>query len=217
MKSPTRLKSLLKFLFLAMAALNSMAQQAVEIAAPQYHVGDKWSYQTTDNLTRVDPVRSSLEFVRKEGDTLTFKRTNLGNNETNMVTYTAGLQTCRRMDDFSPIVCENTLSFPLHVADKRSYSDFPGSNKQGSFSASCVNVGMERVTVMAGQFEAMKIECGGFWWSKPAFTGPFKEVVWYAPSVRRVVRREYQERDNRNTAHANFTTELVGFSPAKAD
>ena len=202
---------------LLLTATCSMAHQVVEIAEPEYNVGDKWTYQTTDNMTRLEPVRSNMEFVRREGDTLTFKYTNLGNNETKMLIYTAGLQACRRMDGSSPRVCENTLSFPLHVGDKRSYSDFPSPNKQGSSSASCVNVGMERVTVIAGQFEAMKIECGGFWWSKPAFTGPFKEVVWYAPSVRRVVKSEFQDRDSRNTAHVNFTTDLVGFSPAKAD
>ncbi|MCX5539061.1 hypothetical protein M3A49_06055 [Paraburkholderia sp. CNPSo 3076] len=79
--------------------------------------------------------------------------------------------------------------------------------------AQCEVAGVETVNTKAGTFSAIKITMSGVW--QPQYGpggGSMEETLWYAPSVKRVVREEFQGRLAGRGAPATNAIELVRYA-----
>ena len=108
-------------------------------------------------------------------------------------------------------VCTGSFSFPMQIGNKYAYEKLPWPTGEGYSSANCEVNGQEKVNVSAGSFDAVKIECSGFWNRVfgGTFSGRLKEVYWYAPSISRMVKSEYINYDASGKMDTREVTELT--------
>jgi hypothetical protein len=101
----------------------------------------------------------------------------------------------------------------MQLGGTHSFEKLPWPNGQGHSSGKCEVVGEEKVTVPAGAFDAVKVECNGFW--NRVFGGTFngsqKETVWYAPSLSRMIKYEYVNYTSAGKLDTRELTELTEF------
>jgi hypothetical protein len=107
------------------------------------------------------------------------------------------------------------VKFPLTVGDswKSSYlAESPTAKSKGDLEFKVA--AREKVSTAAGEFDAYKIESGG-WINGVSWSGAIRitQVQWFAPAVGRVVKSEYK--DFRGGQLWNDTaSELKSFKPA---
>ncbi|WP_046568651.1 hypothetical protein [Paraburkholderia fungorum] len=111
------------------------------------------------------------------------------------------------------------LRFPLFVG-KSWEARYTYSN--GAWTAnddrSATVAAIERVQTPAGAFDAFRIDSTISWSgaSVSSGAGHAHETDWYAPSVGRVVKQEYQDvPNNKNVAPTATRFELIRYSPAR--
>jgi len=83
------------------------------------------------------------------------------------------------------------LAYPLHLGRKWSgeYSGFTAEDgAKWSSKVSCEVKAWEKVKVVAGTFDAYRIECEEKWRAMLILTGESKSTRWYAPAVGMVVK-----------------------------
>jgi hypothetical protein len=77
-------------------------------------------------------------------------------------------------------------------------------------------VSLEKIKVEAGEFEAYRINFDG-WWTRedviPAVSGQAHEVMYYAPSAKRVVKFELNNRATNGRLWDSITEELIKWEP----
>ncbi len=95
---------------------------------------------------------------------------------------------------FSPSA--GLLRFPLTVGDRwKAESDTTGATGDRTRNtADCQAVGLEKLTLPAGEFDALRVDCKG-WINGVSWTGSmrFETTQWYAPAVGRTVKTVYQD------------------------
>ena len=124
---------------------------------------------------------------------------------------------CRTLRNSDKAVCDGSLRFPIAVGNKHDYKELPFPNGNGHSSATCQVKGEEKVTVPAGVFDTVRIECAGFW--TQVFDGSFRgrqtETLWYAPAISRLVKWQFFNFRGDNSPFTKNQHELVEFIPAK--
>lgn len=106
------------------------------------------------------------------------------------------------------------LVLPIEVGKKWVYKSYweNGTNK-GDIETDAKVTDYEKVTTVAGAFDAYKIEYRGFWNNRTAGgSGRQSRTVWYAPELKRVVKSELKNSTNHGGEH--YTEELVEFKLA---
>ncbi len=210
----------------AVAATNAtIARPAPLQNAIGFTVGDRWRYQTVDKFKQevVSNFARNVVGINADGS--------IRLNESN-VDWTArgDVKSIRgpadRLREFNP---------PLKVIPdqlKAGYSENfahnmiwrnPGANngieeREGKIKV----IGLERVKVPAGEFDAWRIESTGFGNGKNLSTNGsyvvrFKEVIWYVPALRNFVASEYEQRFGNNVIESFTRNELTSFSVRGAD
>ena len=206
------------FATIAGGLLNSAnAQVQFPVEKPVPKVGDVWKYQRIDLWTgRVDETFEN-ELVAVEADQFVIRNKNSAASQPETIRMTADLSPCRNMMNSEQMVCVGPYRFPMQRGQKTEYEKQPYSlNGEGHSAANCLAMAEEKVTVPAGTFDTVRVECKGFWTRlfNGRFTGSFAYTDWYAPKVNAYVKRQYS--DNLNGSPYNKRQfELVEFIPGK--
>ena len=193
------------------------AQVQFPVGPPTPKVGDIAKTRTVDLWNNTEVSTSQSDIVEVQADRLVTRLTSSASSETRTLLFTREWNPCRTMLNSDTLICTGLFKFPLETGKKHSYDKLPNTVGRSHFSATCEVKGAEKVTVAAGAFEVVRIECSGFYnrvfdgnWS-----GKFNEVVWYSPAISRIVKSSYNDFNSSGSAFAKTQTELVEFIPGK--
>jgi hypothetical protein len=172
-------------------------------AASDLKAGDIWRYVENDQRTKVkvrDIERRLISFANG-------RWTGAELNGNYVASATLGLIESPNIKTTSGE--RNDLMFPLKTGMKwpikYNWNNLV-TGSTGLFDGQAQVLSYEKVTTTAGDFDTFKIEIKGFWNSSSGQSGQSTEVLWYAPAVRNVVQREY------NDAFSAVRSVLVGFN-----
>jgi hypothetical protein len=174
------------------------AQVPATLTAPDIRVGDSWTYRITDRytgfargeeryeVTEVGPARIRVSVSGDSGDAVHVYDRGwnwLRRPATNLPTF-----------EYSPAY--KAMEFPLAAGarwrERLMATDVADGRRHPVWINGTVE-GWERVTVPAGEFDALKIRRTVFFdYNVPTIRGRSEivEYDWYVPAVRQVVRRE---------------------------
>lgn len=178
---------------------------------PTLTVGDTWTYRTVDSWTDKELSQFKLLFTGKENERNVFSNTNKTTEKVTKLKTDLDLNVCRSTKGSTEILCSGVYKFPMFIDQKTTYEY---SFKDGSYQAKCTVEEAEKVTVPAGVFDTLRIECNGFWGNFtaiPSASGRYKEIYWYAPSVKRYVKSYYQTSTLIGYLYSKQTTELLEY------
>ncbi|MEQ1773704.1 MAG: caspase family protein [Burkholderiales bacterium] len=201
----------------AVAAPTTPPPQAVALAAPAARpapafavgqpaerpdvvVGNQWRYQITDLYT------GAKQNVAMEVQSVTENRIYTQSGPAGTASSGSGAQGSIQVwdrhwnllrdggADYSSPYPE--LQFPLTNGRKWSSEvRYPSNGGDWRQQNSAHVIGWEKLTVPAGTFDVIKIEIRGYWQlshtnTRMSGSGPFTEVLYYAPQARQFVKRE---------------------------
>lgn len=205
------MRNILAFAVVATSCLSLHAQTNTPVERPTFTKGDTWTYRVLDAWTDKELRQFQTEFAAADGDNLVFRSTNLPSSGVNTIRTDLSTNSCRTMQNSTESVCAGPYKFPFVVGLKTSYDKLPYPNGSGYNQAECSVVAAEKITVSAGEFDTLRMECSGYWNNVfgSVANGSFKETIWYAPSVKRYVKIYYENRNSGNRISGKTTTELV--------
>lgn len=192
------------------------AQEMTPIERPVLKVGDSWTYRTLDGWNNSETGRSMTTVMALENNLILSRVKDLTSGTESTRSNNADLQPCRSMQNDTALVCAGAFKFPMAAGYKHSFNKLPTRNGRSYLDAECEGRGMEKVQVPAGEFDAYRIECKGFWtlvFGGNA-TGSFQQTVWYAPAIRNQVKSIFEDRRPSGTPNNKIITELVEHKPA---
>ena len=114
-----------------------------------------------------------------------------------------------------------SLRFPLDVGQTwdgffESEAVLRPNNRNTQWRWKANVVAAEAITVPAGTFQVFKIEYDGRYFAHRgdrSWTGSYKEMGWFAPSINRFVKREVEQRSPGVNFLDHHVIELVSFKP----
>ncbi len=181
---------------LALTMNTAISQPLQQAERPQLKVGDFFKTEVTSNWSGQKQLPDSSIVKSVNADTIEF----LVNDVKSVTTL-----------DLNPIETATTLfngdarfySFPLSVGKKWDFK-YSFVNKatgtKGRQQLEAHVVGVEKIKVLAGEFEVFKIEYKGFWNNDTSGrNGRLLQTNWYAPSVKRSVKTDFDDGFNRNS------------------
>ena len=197
-----RAVTLATLLFPFLASVCGAQTLSFPVPAPSIKVGDQWHWERSDRRTgqkegevkrQVTAVTTSqIEGTDAEGRFITTPELNLIESSTARVSEVGRF-----------------LSFPLEADKKWDFNyafTVKSSNANIKWQVNATVVGIERVKVPAGEFDAVKIEYRGVFNNYGnGRSGRIRQTFWYAPSVRGVVRNDFEDGYNMST------TQLLSF------
>lgn len=214
------MKILERLLVASIAALPGpvTAQEATRAELPRVKVGDNWTYQRNDLVTRDKGGRSSVTVESVDADKIVvrlLKSTATYTREWNQTSTTQGGQETYRA---TPAFAK--YRFPLEVGKQweSRFKTQSGGGVTGHDWRFTVKVeAVEKVTVPAGTFEAFRLRLDGWYtcnlgcnWSSRR-----RETFWYAPAVNYEIKREV-EAVAQGTGYWDVQRyELVSFTPGE--
>ena len=209
--------------FILAALLPLGADAGTETSAvaelPTPSVGTVWKYRVLDTWNNTELRQFEEELVEIQADRLVFREKRPGAAEPKTAYYGRSLASCRRLRGSEEEMCTGAFAFPLRVGDRTSYQNRPWASGDGHSSAECAVKGVEAVTVPAGTFDSYRIDCDGNWnrvfetGPRQGMSGRFQETLWYAPSVGRSVKWNYNGYGSSGRIYTKEQTELMEFVP----
>lgn len=209
-------------LLVALGAAPGLAQSPARADRPEVKVGDTWVYRNTDvftgekreisfSVTAVDPARIVTESGISTSGAWTFTR------DWNPVERKAGDVVANSLKPYWPF-----LQFPLEVGKSwetafENEVTVPSGLRHAKWQWKARVVAAEAVTVPAGTFQTLKVEANGTFASREglrSWTGSHKDTVWYAPDVKRVVKRDFEQSAPANNFQEHHVVELLSFKLA---
>ena len=213
------MRKMIAFAALTISCFSLLAQTSTApVERPSLTKGDTWKYRTVDNLTGNELRQAEAMYAETENELFIFKTRNLTTNSEDTFKTNADLQVCRTMRNDEKLLCHDVFKFPMAIGNKHKIVKRPWSNATpanegaGYDEADCEVKAAEKITVPAGTFETLRIECSGYQNRVigGSYNGSFKESVWYSPLVKRSVKYFYENRGNRGV-NTTLTSELVSY------
>ncbi len=193
------------------------AQVQFPVNLPTPKVGEVTKYRTVDLWNNKELSTSQIELVEIQNDRLVTRLTSSVDPSPSTRTFTSEWQPCRSMRNSDQLVCAGALKFPMQLGGKHSYDKLPWPSGNGHSSGACEVKAEEKVTVPAGTFDAVRLECSGFW--NRIFDGTFggkqTELFWYAPAIARIVKSQFFDFTSSGAANTKSQTEMTQFTAAK--
>jgi hypothetical protein len=198
------------FVFVAAAH----AQGDVPVQRPQVHAGDSWTYRYTlyAPTNRTTIVDSQVTYA--DDRVIHLVANDVAGVKDTDLTYTSdwNLVASRRTGIYEPN--SGMLKFPLRPGDSwpsRYRITFPREDYFTEQDRIARVEGWEDVQVPAGKFHALKVVAqGSSKRSDRPLLGSVREVMWYAPEVKRYVKWTYEAGGPR-TVNRSFEYELVDY------
>jgi hypothetical protein len=187
-----------------------------KVGAPAFIAGQQWTYRRIDHWKKreVERFRQELFFPDEK---LWIVRWSILNSDKadRMGSVTGELfnPLNHSFADASMSGAYEPLHFPLTKGKSWSF-DYSIPSKNLRVSQTATVRGWEQVTVPAGKFRAIRITHEGYYSAKEAvgdysWTGQISETYWYAPEIKRVVKREYQDTKGDGLIWDQWRDELV--------
>jgi hypothetical protein len=167
------------------------AETLVDI--PDIHLGDFWKYRTIDGYTNETTLEFSHQVIKLDEREIVIQLRNKNASGRKLHYFTREWNQIDsgdvRWEPFNP-----EFKFPMSVGLKWN-QDFKFSNNHGTINSSFARakiVAFEKVTVPAGVFDAYRIERDIETHSNNSDANTLKGriITWYAPAVKKFVRRE---------------------------
>lgn len=193
------------------------AQVQFPVAQPTPKVGEIAKYRTIDLWNNAELSTSQSELVEVTGERLITRFNTSTNPELRTNNFNRSWNPCRSLRNSDKMVCDGSIKFPLQAGTQYEYKELPWANGNGFTSMKCEVKGEEKLTLSAGAFDTVKVECAGFWTRKfdGSGTGRTSETNWYAPTIARVVKNQYVSLLSSGAPDIKTQTDLVEFIPAK--
>ncbi len=170
---------------------------------PDLKAGDIWRYLETDQRTNVKTRDIEKRLVSFANGRWT------GTENGGTYQITPNLSLIESSNSKTTNGERNDFVFPLKPgtkwAQKYSWSNLISGNT-GGFEAEARVLSSEKIKTPAGEFDTFKVEIKGFWNNATGQNGRSSEILWYAPAVRNIVQREYDD------GFSQVRSVLVGFS-----
>lgn len=181
--------ALMCFLFLiGSLASFAIAQIQFPVERPNPKIGEIWKYRVTDLWTGNIRGTYEAELIAVEENHRVFLSTTFSSpNKKGKFLESLDNNTCRVLRGDPTLICAGFNVFPLQIGTTHEYKKQPYEQGYGYNQAQCEAKAEERITVHAGTFDTVRIECDGFWnnvFENPR-SGQFKNTYWYAPAVKR--------------------------------
>jgi hypothetical protein len=216
----TRTASLQTFVIAALLALSIPvlgADESAPVPKPDVKVGDSWSYRFTEHQTNVPKTsRSTLRVsFAGSGVILTVDSIDDGREHESQYESDWSVVSLGRFGQvFEPPI--RLYQFPLQVGAEQMYAyelvAQRGGPARGRAEGRSKVVGWEDVEVPAGKFRALKIEAIGTFRRLDAnIFSRQRSTLWYAPEVKRWVKRSFETGPVGQALSLNWVTELVEF------
>jgi hypothetical protein len=198
------------FIWVAMAA-------NAQSPAPDVHVGDSWKFRTLDGFTNETQFESTQRIVEVNDREIAIELRNLNKDKTVLRYFTREWNIVDSDDGkYDPYYPE--FKFPLAAGATwtEKYTYLPAAGVASSGYVKATVSAQEKVTVPAGTFNAYRIdrdqEVRGN--TETAVVTTTHMTTWYAPAVRRFVRRDWTvTRDGR--VRSKTSMELVEYTLAE--
>lgn len=185
--------------------------------APVLASGQKWTYRRVDLWRNKETERFRQELFFPD-DKLWIVRWSILNSDkySRMGSVTGELFDTRNHSfaDASMSGHYEPLNFPLSEGKSWTF-DYAIPSKHLQVRQTATVRGWETVEVAAGRFRALRITHEGMYTARDAkdgiysWSGRIKETYWYAPSARRVVKREYQDTNGEGGLWDHWQDELL--------
>lgn len=198
-------------------AAHANAQVQFPVGPPTPKVGDIAKTRTTDLWNNTEVSTSQSDVVEVRTDRLVTRSKSSASSETSTLLFTQEWNPCRTMRNSDTPVCAGVFRFPLVAGAKHSYNRLPNTTGRSHFSANCEVTGTEKLSVVAGTFDVVRIDCSGFYTRvfDGSWGGKFSEVIWYSPAISRIVKSGFYDFQANGTPFTKSQTELVEFIPGK--
>jgi hypothetical protein len=172
-----------------------LAQEQVAIPNEKdFSVGQTWVWQRIDGLTG----------IKQDGTTRQVVLNKAGNKSFNngKITYKVTSPFQKGSDE------KPWISWPIFQGKTWQYeSAWSFSGGSGKTNQEAKVVGIEKVTVPAGEFSAYKIVYSGFWNSTSGSgSGRQENIVWYSNEIKAVIKSAHDDGNNK------FSDELIKYS-----
>ena len=193
----------------------AIATMPTDVGLPAPKIGNVWKYRTIDLWNNRETSTFESELVRIQPERLVLRVKSSQAQNLRTVNSGRDWSTCRRMQNSDVEVCAGVTEFPLRVGKKFRFAKLPWGDGKGYVSEECEAKGLEQVTVPAGTFDTIRVECEGFWTRvfDGSGSGRVAEKSWYAPKVNRSVKWTYVDHNSNGTLDHQTQTELVEFVP----
>lgn len=177
-------------------------------------VGDVAKYRTIDLWNKSELRTTQTELVEIQADRMVTRDTTSTRTTPRTSYFTREWQPCRSLRDADQPVCAGALSFPMQVGNKHRFEKLPWSNGEGHSSGDCEVAAAESITVPAGTFDTLKLECSGYWTRVfgGTFVGREKTTIWYAPKISWIARLAYTNFNSSGKLDTQELVELVEFT-----
>ena len=176
----------------ATALSTSQGRNAITgpIVKPEWKVGSEWAYRWESpsgsgtfvwRLDRVEDLANEPHYVIRTGSREIFYRV----ADRGVTKETLNGRTVR---EFSPSAAWKSVTFPLRVGlswDMKYSVTRPTEQRTNNIERRCLAEKEESVTVPAGTFDTIRIDC---WNSR---TGGWAHTAWYSPEVTHMVKEEF--------------------------
>jgi hypothetical protein len=188
----------------ALGAALSLDANAQLATLPAVAAGDAWRFAVYYTVPSAVPNRS---WVVKSVNAVHIEATE--NGEPLVMTRELNVLDSPRHSESDP----RALSFPMRVGDRWRYATdwlYKAKSSRGTLVVDVKIVAYEAVHVLAGVFEAFRLEAkgqlGGNSPSNTFFAGETTTTYWYAPAVRAIIKSVHH-----NPYQGPTTVELVDF------
>lgn len=199
-------------LLLTLAGVVQAQGDAVE--RPQVRAGDHWAYRYTEYAPASRTTIVDSEVTYADDRAIHLVASDIAGVKDVDVTYTSewNLVASRRSGIYEPHA--GMLRFPLRPGDSwpsRYRITFPREDYSTEQDRIAKVEGWEDVQVPAGKFRALKVVAeGSSKRSDRPLWGYVREVMWYAPQVKRFVKWTYEAGSPR-AVNRSFEYELVDY------
>ena len=161
--------------------------------APLLKPGDAWTYRTLDRWKDEEIKRETYTVFAVRAFGYVVELTEGGSASAKRRRWSQDLNGLRTPDDVEKDV--GWWKFPLTVGNH--WESVGPWGRAGRTEIARKVAGTERITTPAGTFDTYRIEGSGRWFPSEQNTGSgvISETIWYAPSVKRHVRRDREVRE----------------------
>lgn len=212
----------------ALLPVPASAQDAKPSAsAPVFQVGESWKYQFQDIGNKREPSTFVNSIDKIEGNDVWMHVDNATRKSWILIdggsskfqlefNYSESDPNKRgtKRSDWTQNDAE--VQFPLEVGKRYSVNEkwVNREGDPGDSAAKASVVAFEKIKTSAGEFDAYKIEIRGYWNNRSTRggSGRFTRDVWWAPTVKRIVRWESKTHTGQNQLWDHQVRELIEYN-----
>jgi hypothetical protein len=195
-------------------AIAESANPAAQL--PDVHAGDKWVYQSTDDITGEKKFEITFVVTESNDKQIFVRATKSGGTGTQFMVYDRAWNLVSD-DSWRKMPNDGTgIKLPLAVGQEWRSKNRVQNLKNGiMFNATTSSkiVAAEKLSTEAGTFDALKIvmEVERIPVADPSRHVEFTLTTWYAPAVHRMIKRTVVEKQSGHVRDSS-TLELIQYS-----